>query len=50
VKKVKPLFDKKAKEKSKLVLKLIKSGLLSDPPGYSFYCKKKEGKWRAEKE
>jgi hypothetical protein len=42
VKKGKPLFDKKAKEKSKLVLKLIKSGLLSDPPGYSFYCKKRE--------
>ena len=24
------------------MLKLIKSGLLSDPPGYSFYCKKRE--------
>jgi hypothetical protein len=36
----KPLFNEAAKHKSKLVLKLIKSGLLSDPPGYSFYAKK----------
>ena len=39
-KKGKPLFNTDAKHKSKLVLKLLKSGLLTDPPGFSFYVKK----------
>jgi hypothetical protein len=39
-KKGKPLFNADAKHKSKLVLKLLKSGLLTDPPGFSFYVKK----------
>jgi hypothetical protein len=36
----KPLFNASAKHKAALVLHLCKSGLLSDPPHYSFYVKR----------
>ena len=36
----KPLFNKLAKEKAKLVLEMIRKGYLPDPPGAEFYVRK----------
>lgn len=40
-----PLFNNAANQKSRSILVMVKSGLLSDPPGYSFYVRriKKDG-------
>lgn len=42
----KPLFNAAAKQKAKLVLEMVKSGLLSDPPGFSFYVKRMDANGR----